>query len=116
MRARNCHMAHWIHDPRMSKVADPQQDLAWSPTPSSAGGAGTRFMVDPDHSFPRLASRSKEVAKWHNVHDLALTLTGSRAITSTATQKRSPWEARTVRSHKPAGHAYYGPVYASCGL
>ena len=75
MRARNCHMAHWIHDPRMSKVADPQQDLAWSPTPSSAGGAGTRFMVDPDHSFPRLASRSKEVAKWHNVHDLALTPT-----------------------------------------
>ena len=39
-------------------------------------------MVDPDHSFPRLASRSKEVAKWHNVHDLALTPTGSRAIHS----------------------------------
>ena len=63
-------------------MADPQLDLAWSPTTSSAGGAEMRFMVHPDDSFPRLASRSKEVAKWHNVHDLALTPTGSRAIHS----------------------------------
>ena len=51
------------------------------------------------------------VAKWDGDHTLALTPTGSQAIPPAATQNRRPWEARTVRSHKPAGGLLW---YASC--
>ena len=96
-------LPHGTQDSRseMSKVADPQQDLAcWSPTTSSAGGDRHRIHGSPRRLDPTFGIQIQGVAKWRDDHDLALTLTRSQTIPSTATQNRSPQEARTVRSRK----------------
>ena len=121
MRARNCDMAYWVTDSRSENVKGGGSTvglgvvadnlLSWRGR-NAIHGSSRRLVP----TFGIQIQGGCKVAQCSRLGTHTDKGHGQYIVTSTATQKRSPWEAKTVRSHKPAGHAYYGTMYASYGL